>query len=80
MWGERDAGYSERMVDLEHLAHPALRSVAKRLEQVASEPGTGLLKKHPELAMALDAQLPGLVIRDQMLAHNVLWGTRRYVV
>jgi len=56
------------------LAHPSLKSVAARLSELVDAPGTGLMAKYPELVVALSAQLPGLVARHQMFAHNVTQG------
>lgn len=58
------------MTSLETLAHPNLSADARRLDHILNNPPDGLLQKYPELYKALQAQLPGLVSRDQMFAHN----------
>lgn len=51
-------------------AHPSLQTEVVKLEQISSNP-TGLIADYPILQQALVAQLPGLIKRDQMIAHNL---------
>ena len=63
------------MIGLEELSHPAMRPLAGSLQRILETPPTGLFKWHPELSWALRAQLPGLVSRDLMFAHNSTLGS-----